>query len=233
MRCRKLVFPSIVLMVVVLLTLGCDALQGLVATPTAVPTHTPTATNIPTATHTPIPSPTPTTASALPPDLSGLVLTLNDLPPGFQVVSLEEFGLTREALSGDGLIVESVFAFMEYERFEFSMGFTTLLPTRVDQAAFDAELAEPDYLIEAFVVGLGATGVTEQSEIPGLDIGDAAAGITVVAGLEGVPMRMDMLVFRDGTVGAFVVAMYLEGDTPLISIEEIARRLEARISEFF
>jgi hypothetical protein len=145
------------------------------------------------------------------------------------MVSLEDFGLTREALSGDDLSVESVFAFMEFTRFEFVMGFTALLETRLDQASFDAELGDTDYLINAFVLGLGASEVLEQGEIPGLEIGDTSAGLTVVANLEGIPMRMDMVVFRRDVIGAFVLIMYLDGDVPVIPVADVAETLDDRI----
>lgn len=219
-RCRWLM-PVIVL---VLTLLGCDGPRDLFTPPTA----TPTATLIPTATNTALPVPTATPSG---PALSDLVLTLADLPPGFEIVSLEDFGLTREALSGDDLTVESVFVFMEYARFEFVMGFTTLLETRLDQASFDAELGDTDYLIDAFVLGLGASEVLEQGEIPGLAVGDTSAGLTVVADLEGIPMRMDIVVFRRDVIGAFVLIMYLDGDVPVIPITEVAGKLDDRIVE--
>lgn len=224
MKHSKLTVPLIAMAVVMLLALACDGLGGAAPTPTAEPSIMPTATQ--TAT------PAPTNTPAAPSDISSVVLTLDDLPPGFEAVSLEEWGLTRDALSNDELTIETIFAFMEYEHFEFLFGFTTLLPTRLDQASFDAELGDTDYLIESFVMGLGASGVTEQSAIPGLDdIGDMSAGLTVVATLEGMAMRMDMVVFRKGPVGAFLLAMYLDGDTPVISIEDASLLLEAKIEE--
>jgi hypothetical protein len=224
MKSRRILISWSVMALGMLMMLACDLSQGLFPPPT--PTPTPTLT--PTATNTPLPTPTATQPG---PDFEDLVVRLSDLPPGFQAVSLEEFGLTREALSGDDLTVESVFAFMEYTQFEFVMGFTTLLPTRLDQASFDAELSDPEYLIEAFVLGLGASEILEQGEIPGLDVGDTSAGLTVVAGLEGIPMRMDMVVFRRDVIGAFVLIMYLDGEVPLISIEEVAGKLDDRVMD--
>jgi len=222
MKKRRKILPLIVLALAMLLTPGCDVLQGLSPAPTA----TPTATITPSPTNTPLPTATSTPEG---PGLSDLVLSLGDLPAGFQMVSPEEFGLTRESLSGDDLTVVSVFAFMEYARFEFVMGFTTLLETRLDQESFDAELGDTDYLIEAFVLGLGASAVLEQGVIPGLEVGDTSAGLTVVANLEEIPMRMDMVVFRRDVIGAFVLIMYLDGDVPIIPVAEVAGKLDERI----
>ena len=231
MKRRRVIFPSIVLAVVVMSALGCDVLSpSPTPTPTRAPTATPTLT--PTTTHTPRPTATPTITPTPESSIAGIVLALEDLPPGFEATSLEEYGLTREALSGGGLVVEAVFAFVEYEHFELVMGFTTLLPTRLDQASFDAELGQPDYLIESFVLGLGGADILEQSQLAGLDdIGDASAGLTVVSDTTGIPMRMDMVVFRRDVVGVFLITMYLDGDVPVIPIADLARIMDDRVAE--
>lgn len=184
----------------------------------------------PTLTPTPINTPTATPPSGL--DLSKELLSLEDLPSGFEAISLAEFGLTKEDLSGDDFTVESVFAFMGTEPFELVMGFTTLLPTRLDQAGFDVGLGQPGFLMESFVEGMGATDILEQKELAHLnDIGDASAGLTVLADMEGIPMRMDMAVFRRDIVGAFVLVMHIDGDVPVLTVDEATRILDDRIVE--
>jgi hypothetical protein len=197
---------------------------------TTPPTLTATPTNTPTVTPTPTYTPTVTPTSGL--DLSKVVLSLEDLPSGFEVMSLSEFGLTKEGLSGDDFTVESLFAFMGTEPFELVIGFTTFLPTRLEQAGFDVALDQPEFIMESFVSGMGATEILEQKELADLDdIGEASAGMTVVANMEGIPMRMDMAVFRRDIVGAFVLVMYLDGDHPAVTIGETARQLDDRIVE--
>jgi len=79
---------------------------------------------------------------------------------------------------------------------------------------------------------MGATDVVEQQALPDLDdIGDASTGLAVVADLEGISMRIDMVVFRTGPVGAMVMLMYPDGVDPDISIGEVARRLQDRLAE--
>lgn len=195
----------------------------------AVPTEEPTLPP-PTLTATPISTPTdiPTSVS----DLSKAVLTLEDFPFGFTEMSLAEFGLTKEALSGEDFTVEEIFVFLAADPLEIVIGFTTLLPTQLDQVGFDVGLHQPDFMMDAFVGGMGATDILEQKELPHLnDIADASAGLTVVADMEGIPMRMDMAVFRRDIVGAFVLVMYIDGDVPLWSVEEVTNKLDDRIVE--
>ena len=196
------------------------------ATPTPTQTDTPTPTPRSTPTDTPTPSPTPL------PDLSEAVLTLDDLPSSFTEMSLEQLGLTPEDLSGEGFEAESFFAFLEPSAFQLIMGLTILVPSTVERAGFDLALRNPDFLLNLFVGGMGATEVVEKQELPGLDdIGDASTGLTVVADLEGIPMRIDMVVFRTGLAGAMVMLMYPEGVDPDISIGDAARRLEEKLAE--
>jgi len=200
--------------------------QAPTATPTPTPTDTPTPSPTPTPTDTPVPSPTTL------PDLSDVVLTLDDLPSGFSDMPLEQLGLTPEDLSGGGFEAESVFAFLEPSAFQLIMGFTLLVPDAIQQAGFDLALRNPEFLLNLFVSGMGATEVVEQQELPGLDdVGDVSTGLTVVADLGGISMRIDMVVFRTGPAGAIVMLMYPDGADPDISIGEVAQRLESRLTE--
>lgn len=228
MHRRELLLPPMAAVLALLFPISCSSLQGLFATPTPTPTRTPT----PTSTHTPTPTNTPTVTPTPRPDISGAVLTDQDFPPGFEEMSPDELGLTREDLSGDDFKVESFFAFLEAEHFQIVMGSTTLLLTRLDQAGFDVFLSQPESLTNSVVQGMGATEILEQGELAHLDdIADASAGLTVVAGVQGIPMRMDIAVFRRDIVGAYVVVMYLDGDVPEVSVEEVAMKLDDRIVE--
>jgi len=125
-------------------------------------------------------------------DISKAVLSLEDLPPGFQALSLAELGLTKEDLS--------------------------------------VEDFTPEFMMDSFVGEMGATDILEQKELAHLnDIGDTSAGLTVVADMEGIPMRMDMAVFRRGIVGAFVLVMYIDGEVPVLTVEEVTNKLDDRI----
>ncbi len=203
-------------------------------TPTATSTPTPTPTLTPTPTPTPIPTSTstPTVTPTPGPDLSEAVLTLEDLPPGFEAIPPDEFGFTKEDLSQEDFTVEETFIFMEAEHFELIMGFTTLVSTRIEQAGFDAGLRRSDFLMGAFIEGMGEADILEEEELSGLDdIGDASGGWTVVADMEGIPMRIDTVAFRRDIVGVFIFVMYIDGDVPVVPVGDVARKLDDRVIE--
>ena len=191
------------------------------------PTEEP-ATLTPTLTATPTISPTVIPVSGL--DLSEASFSLEDLPAGFTEMSLAELGLTKEDLSGDDFTFEDIFVFLGSDPLEIVMGFTILLPTQLDQVGFDIDLHQPEFLMESFVGGMGATNIIEQKELTHLnDIGNASAGLTVVADMDGIQMRIDMAVFRRDAAGAVILLMYIDGDVPVLTIEEATTKLDNRI----
>jgi len=92
------------------------------------------------ATATPTPTITPTITPTLEPDLSEVALTLDDLPPGFVPLPLNELGISVDDFGGDDFEFESFFLFLNAANFEYVMGFTTLLQSAPEQAGFDAVL---------------------------------------------------------------------------------------------
>jgi hypothetical protein len=209
---HRLFFLTVAIIFGILLTISCATVQELFAVPTATST--------------------PTITLALPPDLSKAVLTQDDFPIGLIEIPLDELGLSGDDLSGDGFKFESFFAFLEASKFQFIMGFTTLLSAELEQGGFDLFLTHPEVMIGLVATNMGATGISEEEELAGLDdIGDASAGLTMVVDLEGIPMRMDMAVFRRNIVGAIAVVIYAEGGVPVVPVGDVARKLDARIVE--
>ena len=203
------------------------ATKTLIPSPTNTPTITPTITPTFPPTNTPTITPTPL------PDISGVVLTLDDLPPGFEEIPAEEFGLTTEDLSEEEFIVDNIFLFMQVEPIEFIMGFSILIPNKIDQLSFDIALTQPDFLMDSFLMGLELGDVMDLRELPELAIyGDASAGFTLAAGTGmGMVMRMEMVVFRRDIAGAVLIIMYIEGETPDVTIDEIPGKIDERIIE--
>jgi hypothetical protein len=182
-----------------------------------MPTSTPAPTSGPVATPTPLP------------DLSKAVLTAADFPPGFEQVPFD-LGSTSQDASGGAFTTDSTFAFVEAQRFEIVIGFTTLLPNRLQQAGFDGTLDQPEMLATWISVGMGADNLRDQKVLTDLGkIGDASVGLTSVVDMGGIAMRMDLLIFRRGVAGAYVIAIYIEGDAPVVSIGELGSKLDARI----
>jgi hypothetical protein len=194
-------------------------------TPTLTPTFTPTST--PTATPSPTPPPTDTPTPAPPPPTSGVVLTLEDLPPGFTEMPETMMGDLGAQLGGQGLQVEGVYAFLNLEAVEVVMGFTVAVPGTLDQAGFDVLAANPELLAGFVGVGMGAEGEPEFEPLTGLEgIGDTAVGVTMPVEDQG--MRADMVLFRRGELGFMLFVLYPEDSESLVSVIELAQVLDER-----
>lgn len=257
MTSRKVQLHFVVLTAAIFLSLGCGVVSNLLATPTPTPTYTPTPTDTPTptftptATYTPTPTDTPTptltptptntpTPSRTPtitptplPDISGAVLTLEDLPPGFEELRPEELGLETEDLSEGGLAIQNATVFLDVDNFTFLMGFNALLGTPLERAGFELLLDDPDLLLDSFVSGMGNAEVLEREELPELRnaVGESSTGVALTADIEGLRWRMELLVFRRDTVGIFLLLMYTEGEEPAVSIGDLGQLLDERIIE--
>ena len=168
-------------------------------------------------------------------DLSDLILTPEDFPDvAFSQVSLEEMGMSVDDLNSEDFTVESFFALLEPTNFEMVMGFTTQLNSLLQRTGFDLTLNQPETLLEAFLGGMGDMGASDMQELPEFEdtIGDSSAGMSVVADMEGMGMRMDVVVFRRGSVGSFVITMYLDGQEPPVSLMDVATKFDAKIESF-
>jgi phosphate/phosphite/phosphonate ABC transporter binding protein len=165
-------------------------------------------------------------------DFSDLALTAQDVPEGFEEMSLADLGMTEADLTQGVYEMESFSAFVDLEHFEVLFGLTMVIPTGLQQAAFDVSLQNPDFLMDWMDVAAGMEGmdVPEQKEIPDLDdIGEVSAGLSLVAGSDPFPMRMDMVMFRRDMVGAGVFLIYADGDVPVVTVGDLARKLDHKL----
>jgi hypothetical protein len=202
------------------------------ATPTATPTPTFTPTPTPTDTPSPTPSPTetPTETPTSPPPTSRAVLTLEDLPPGFEEVPATMLGDLGAQLGEQGLPVEAVYAFLNLETIEVVMGFTIAVPERMDQAGFDVMAANPEILASFIGMGMGSEGEPEFEPLAGLDgVGDSAVGVTMPVADQG--MEADMVLFRRGELGFMLFVLYAEDSEPLVPVIDLAEVLDVRAQD--
>lgn len=179
----------------------------------------------------------PTVEPSLVPDmdLTDLILRASDFPDvAFTDVSLEELGMSVSDLNSEDFTVESFFALLESTSFEMVMGFTTQLNGPLERTGFDLTLSQPETLIKAFLGGMGDISASEMKELPEFKnaIGDSSVGMTVVANVEGMNMRMDVVVFRHDSIGSFVLAMYLDGQQPPVSLMDAVTKFDAKIGTF-
>lgn len=229
---------------VILSSLACTTPSiALFATPTPTASPTPTATATPTVTPSPVPTDTPTPLptdtpepSLTPtPDLSEVRITPFDLPRGFDPMPDAQLDQILSAMQGSDMEPSSAFGYITNDtasRFQMLYGFISPLYTTFDQRAFDLGVSNPDLLVTMMASALGNTSVSDNRPISGLDdIGESRAGVTVAMSIEGVPMRMDMIMFRRGYIGAYVYTMYINGESPQITIQELATKLDAHAQD--
>ena len=211
---------------VALASLACSPAAILGPSPTPTASSTPTPTSTPTSTPTPVPSSTPLPTETAEPLA---LLVLEDLPPGFESVPPEEFGLQEGQVFAEGFTIGNAFAFVEPTSFEVVFGFTMPLVRRLDQVGFDAALERPELLIEGFVAGLGETGYEDVLVLEGMDqIGDKSNGIGLVMLVDPVAFQVEMIIFRKGELGAFLMQMYFQGEQPLAVARGLAETMAAR-----
>jgi hypothetical protein len=157
-------------------------------------------------------------------------LTLDDFPAGFEELPPGELGFSEGMELDAGFTIESFFSFLEPENLEIVFGFTTLIPSRLEQARFDRELRSPDLLLAPMIAEMDDVEVLEQQVLPELsDIGDGAVGASLAFKSEGIAWRLDIVVFRRDGVGSFVAAMYWDEDMPAVGVSEIAEKLDGRL----
>jgi hypothetical protein len=164
--------------------------------------------------------------------LLNAVLKQNDLPPGFEWIPMSDMGYTLEDLSTEDLEAESAFFLFNSETGEFIMGHVASLVDIYAQSTFEVILDMPDCYIEGFISGMGSPEVIEQRELsPADDIGEVSIGFSLLIDRQGELLEINAVLFQRGFIGAFVHVIYPEGSGGIISVEEVARRLDARIME--
>ncbi len=188
-----------------------SALPAEIETPTPLPTDTPTP--IPTPTNTPTPPPTPTLPELF--EQEGFEESPPFVPQGTQIgaASVEDSGTFAKEASG-----------------EFVTWFTMSLTSDLEISGFRVELQEPELLINLLIGAISAVGEEGRGNLSGLDgIGDEVNGVTLVTKLNETPMRMNLVIFQRGNVGAVVAVVHIDGLQPTVSVQDVARRLDEKI----
>lgn len=152
-------------------------------------------------------------------------LALPDLPSGFKAIPLTELGLDTGSIVGEGLVIESAFAFGDAKRFTLVWGFTTRLPTG-DQGPGVVTTVDGDDLLALLQEGTSSTNILKQEDLSTpVGLGDAAVGLTAVVVAQEMHTRVDSLYFDTDTVGVFIFVMYADGQAPAVEIDDLARKL--------
>lgn len=174
-------------------------------------------------------TPTPFGLSEI--DYAQWSLQLSDLPEGFEKSPVEEFdsesGLIGE--DGRGAMIKSFAFTKEGDESYFVFGITGLVLEH-EQQEFDAQISQPDLLVEEVVNSLDHNGILEQEEIGDLgDLGEVAVGYRYLLDMEGIELRLNVVVFRRDIAGAMIFTGYVDGYPEAVSIRDLAYVLDQRI----
>ena len=173
-------------------------------------------------------------------DLSGLVLTLQDLPPGFTEMPSDYVASLRNKLSQRPEFKPgSIFAYQKIDSKQFELqlliGFTVQLSDPIQQARFDRAIRE-GMVAKAVSQGLNSNKESQFTDPGALTlqdkIGEVSAGWRSQGKIENIPMNVDLALFRRGQIGVLMATMYLDGTKkPTITISEAGRKLDSRMME--
>jgi len=172
-------------------------------------------------------------------DLSSLVLTLQDLPPGFTEMPSDYVASLRNKLSqGRDFMPGSIFAYQKMDskllELQVLIGFTVQLSEPTLQAAFDQAIGEGIFA-KAFSQGLNddkELQFTPPATLTLQDkIGEVSAGWRSQGKVENIPMNVDLAMFRRGQIGVVMASIYLDGAKPTITISEAGRKFDSRMME--
>jgi hypothetical protein len=169
-------------------------------------------------------------------DLSGLVLTLQNLPAGF--TEMPPATIKNIVSLIPNFKPASVFGYYKNDdqQFQVITGLTAQLPNRIDRAKFDAEIREGIFA-QQFSQGLNSSSNKEfhfanLTALTSKDkIGEVSGGWTTQGKIQGVTMNVELALFRRGKIGSFMAIMYLDGSKPSVTISSAARQLDSRIME--
>jgi hypothetical protein len=175
-------------------------------------------------------------------------LALEDLPPGFTALPPElsaSLASRLQALNAQlptgNLKPENFFAFVNPKSFQIVLGFTGQLPNETQRVEFDTslkQLQQPDVqkrtlsLLQEKLKTFGEVKVTEYRGMPELNnLADTSTGFTIALEMRGQPLRLDLATFRRNEIGAFTGVIYTNGETPLIAVGDVARKLDGRLAQ--
>lgn len=139
-----------------------------------------------------------------------------------------------ESQSGGEYHYESTFMFLDPSDFEILIGVTMLVTSTFEQTSLDMQMSNPERMMSLMGLGMTEAGaeITEKEPLPGMvDIGDSSAGMTMLVETEGMPMRMDIVIFRQGDLVGMLMLIYDDTFTPSVSLPELGQILDQRIIE--
>lgn len=162
-------------------------------------------------------------------------ITQSDLPSNFKASEKGKSDFAQ-SLNSSGLIVEQAFAFQSDSPIEMIMGATTRPPKQLEQSvgreSNEALARAIDKSLPAALDNFKSSGfkLESQQRLTGLEgVGNAAQGATGLMKMFGLPIRINLVMFRRDLIIVVLATMHMSGDAPLVPIQRVARELDNRL----
>lgn len=173
-------------------------------------------------------------------DLSSAVLTLDDLPAGFQTLDeadLNSMGFSKESiLKGFTDILskataQNFVAFLNPTQTQIIVSSVIYPLTFLEEKSFDILLSSPDKLSSLIPDSAGAKNL---QAIQGLEnIGDKAGGFSFTTSTDQVLWMSDILLVRRNAAIALTYTLSPAGVQPSISVIQLATLLDTKIDRAY
>ena len=204
--------PRIAFILLVLVTLGCGASSETASEPEATEA--------------------PFKVPAKLPVMSNARIFRQQLPGGFEEISMA--GVIHDGLASEGdeqYLPEEAFAYVNKKDFQVIFGMNFLLVNTMNRIGFNAALEDSDTLKE-FAEAMGGENIRDETMIETMDnLGEKRSVMTMLADVEGVPMRVNVAMFQRSVIGAVLVSMWTEGEEAKISFEKLVQLFDKRVQE--
>lgn len=177
-------------------------------------------------------------------NLSGVTIRKQDLPPGFDATSKDAQSCVADLQNtARGLnnfaTVNSSFCYQQNTDLSLQMlaGGTWVINKDVSEQALSSILNEEkmynslEKQLEA--VRKSFTGIpikwNKPKKLSISNVGDTSTGLSLQGQIIGLPIKIDMAMFRRGRVFALVCYSYGMNATPVFTVADVARLLDKRI----
>lgn len=207
MKPERSTFPRIAFTLLVLVTLGCGASAQAAATEA------------------------PLEAPAKLPDMSIARIYRQQLPGGFREIPMDDVAQGSMLPGNDEYLPELVFGYINQNDFHLIIGMNFLLVDAFDRLGFKQAMKDPDTL-RGLASALGGENVREVTTLETLDdLGEQRKAMSMLADVEGVPMRVNVAIFQRDVIGGIIVSMTEEGQQAKISFEKLGQLFDQRVQE--
>ena len=174
------------------------------------------------------------------PDLSEVLLRLEDMPPGFEDLQEAQKQAMSQALSqlagafgaNTQMSPQNVTGYWNADasnpQFVVSLLISPL--SEAEQRSFDDIVEKPEEIKRAMGQMFGSS--TQAELLEAIDqVGEASIGFSVIVSASGINLRMEFISARRGQVIEEVLVAYLVTAEPLADVRQMARLLDDRLAK--